>query len=575
MYDSLSSEQYQTLASNPRAYVSTFWRHPNDPDRKYDFRTTDGEDKLNYLLHDDGPLNPESWGNINILKFARGCLKTTSVTAIANWAHHMFLPYGIRGYMTAPREKPPIKGFMGTFDEKVRQSGLDQFRVTDNEKYQEFEIERQDESGNTFPVKSVLEADSGYNADTLRGPHSHYGIIDEFQDIGKVAFDTFSHCIDQKVPDVDYFPAIFIIGTPKKSGSWYHELWEKTDQRTWNPETRTWMAESDPQVYRPDKDVLEEAGLDPDSDDIPQHTVRGWHIDQYASPLHSAADIARDKDGLSPQQFANEVEAVFRDPENNLLSDEIVQEKLFDESRRFRDSPITEESYVTLGCDWGGGGDRKAADTVISVVEWLDREGERAEGQVLMLDPLDHSFSASEEVQEVEKALSQYDVDLAVVDHGHGYKSVEDLQDGTNTIDSSGYIDRVKACRFGNIANKSETKWESTSGMRRFFTVDKTHMTDRFVETVTDGRLTLPAANLDPLGQDGAKGRKIIDHLTAPYKDLDTTVTGRKKTKVQIDDSRHDDIFDSLLYNVIAHDEVQVGFSMSASVGMSKRKGAR
>lgn len=568
----MSEEQWQRLRHDPRAFMRASLRHPNDPKRHYDFKTTNGETELAYLLDDDGPLNPENWGDINVLKWGRGCLKTTVVTSIAAWCHSMYLPEGIQGYMTAPREKPPVKGFMETFDEKVRQVGLDEYRETNNQKYQNFEAQFADGNDGSYLVKSILEADSGYDPDTLRGPHSHYGVIDEVQDIGQTAFQVYSQCIDRLVPNVDYFPAIFIIGTPKRTGSWYHDLWQMTDQRRWDADEKAWIQESEPETFSPDEDLLEKSGADFDESDIPEKTVKGWHVDHYDSPLHSPADIARDRETMGDQEFANEVEAKFRDPENNLLMEETLRERVFDTELDFSENRQFTESEVTLGVDWGGGSDRKAADTVICVVEWLDMEGE-TEGIVRKIDFLDHSLSASEEVEEVERNLIKFDVDSAVVDHGHGYKSVEDLQNGTNTLDNSGYMDTVVACRFGNIANKSELKWESSSGQRRFFTADKTHSADSFVANVRDGVYTLPAS--DTIESDGSDQRKIINHLTAPYKELDTTTSGRKKTRITTDDTRNDDCFDALIYNDLAHYKVDPSISMGTTVGMQKRPGSR
>jgi len=73
------------------------WQHPNDPTRGYDFYTDEGPppedpderdedeeygDFLHYLAHEDGPLKPENWGDIVILNFARGCLKTTTPNTV-------------------------------------------------------------------------------------------------------------------------------------------------------------------------------------------------------------------------------------------------------------------------------------------------------------------------------------------------------------------------------------------------------------------------------------------------------------------------------------------------------------
>jgi len=563
VYGGLSADHEQLLRSDPRKYMKMTWRHPTDPSRRYDFYDTNRNNRLDYLLHDDGPLNPDNWGGINVLKFARGCLKTTSVTGIASWAHHMFLPWGMRGYMTAPREKPPITGFMRQFDKVARQTGLDAFRTKDNQKEQGFEVSVE-EDGSTYPVTSVLEADSGYDPDTLRGPHSHYGIIDEFQDIGKAAFDTYSQCIDQEVPGVDYFPAIFLIGTPKTTTDFYADIWRQSDQRRWDAEEKKWIQESEPEEHIPAADALPTGT---DVDDLDPDTVRGWHIDQQNCPLHSPTDIAASRKNLSKQKFQNEVRAVFYDPEDNLLGRSDVEEHLFDPSLSFKRDfeDISDGSYVTLAVDWGGGGDAKAADTVIAVAEH-QTVGSQILTTFATIDVLDSSLTASEEVREVEERINQYRVDRAVVDHGHGYHALESLQDGDGTMDPDGYADTVVGCRFGNIRDKGNIKWEQNSGKRRFFTVDKTNMVDNMVKLIKQGQMTIPQDIPTDLQE------KIMNHLTAPYKDYTTTPSGSKKIRVQTDDSQNDDIFDTSVYTYIARHEVGP-MNMPSTVTMNTRRG--
>jgi len=243
MFEGLTDEQLQLLRNDPRQYAVNFRRHPQDPERKYDFRTTDGDTKINYLLNDDGPLNPSSWGNINVLKFARGCLKSTAMRLISAWALHMYLTHGVEIYMTAPREDQ-ITNLTDDLRRDLREVGLADYRIKDNQLFQKFEVIRETADGDHIPIHTKFEADSGWGeGDALRGPHSHIGIIDEFQDISKSAFDTYVQCIDQTLPRTNLFPVIFIIGTltqrntlPNRSR--LSTFLMKTCLKTW---TSTWM----------------------------------------------------------------------------------------------------------------------------------------------------------------------------------------------------------------------------------------------------------------------------------------------------------------------------------------------
>ena len=84
MYEGMPDELRQKLPHDIRLYMRNFWQHPNDPTREYDFHDDTGEKFLHYLAHDDGPLVPENWGDIVLLNFARGCLKTTTAVGIAD-----------------------------------------------------------------------------------------------------------------------------------------------------------------------------------------------------------------------------------------------------------------------------------------------------------------------------------------------------------------------------------------------------------------------------------------------------------------------------------------------------------
>lgn len=563
----VSDQLLRRLKHDPRAYVQALWRHPARPSDPYDFHDENKSTKLNYLLHDDGPLNPESWGTINVLLFHRGGLKTTTVNMIASWAHNMFLPVGFQTYLTAPRESPPISGFMREFDTHVDETGMAQYRKKDNATEQVFELQREDD-GQSFKVSSTLQANSGYNPDTLRGPHSHLGIIDEFQDIGKEAFDTYSHCIDREVPGVPYFPAIFIIGTPKATGSFFHTLWKKSDQKTWDADKLQWVQQSDPEDYSASAEIADE--LDLEMDDEKAREVRGWHLDCYNSPMKSSGEIIQFKENNSKTKFRNEMEATFEDAESNLLSARHLQNELYDTELTFRDGRQFEDSFVTVAADWGGGADEKAADTVVMVTEWVQHSDDPndVEGIIRRLKFLDTELTPQRENEEVERALLSYNADQGVVDFGHGPKRFRDLQDGTGTM-GDGYPELIKACRYGGHSTGDQLKWDKNSGKRRYFTVDKTWAVESTVDAIKSGQFTLPANNLSFDTRD-TKGGKIESHLTAQTKELKTTESGRKKTTITTARNRHDDAMDCFVFSWLARNKIE-GLKVPSTVATSSR----
>jgi hypothetical protein len=531
-----SETQLQQLRRDPRLYVRNCWRHPNDQGRQYDFKTTDGEDVLHYLTDDHGPLNPEQWGGINILLMARGLLKTTTLQAITNWAFQFYGPHGFEEYMAAPRDDQTTE-FVAKLREKFEWSGLTQYRTKNAISHQKFEF---DLDGRT--TYSHFKSDSGWGrGDAMRGPHSHLGIYDEFQDASAKSFNAgFYEVIDQEIAGVPYFPVMFLMGTPKMEGSFFEEMWKRSDQREWRPdrgENGEWVAEAEAESYGNGSDSVD---------------VRGWRVDQQRAPLHSDAQIAAKRDMKDEQEFMNEVMAQFYSPEDHLLSERHV-DAIIDPTERLVTTPRDPDNWITVGVDWGGGSDRKAADTVVSVMEHVEYEDGTTESVLDRVDFLDESLSKSDEFEHLEKRILQFDPDRVVVDEGYGAKRREDLQRGNGTMDGDGY-DTVVGCRFGNISTTDKVKWKDRDD-KDLFTADKSHVAKSFVDFVKAQRLVIPSKQLDTgtSGRDQAAGTKLYRQLTAPYEEKRETKSGRKKSTITSKSSDNDDAFDALLYSWLAY----------------------
>lgn len=549
LFENLSQKEVKLLKEDPRVFCSTFLSHPDNPQRDYDFKDTSGDTKLNYLLSDNGPMNPEQWGNINIIKFARGGLKTTATTMLATWA--MFMHPTTNIYMAAPRSDQ-VREFSERLNDKARDSGLMARNTVKNIERKVFEVATPAEQGENI-YKSKFQADSGWQEESLRGPHSHIGIIDEFQDFNRDSFEAFMPAIDRELPGVDWAPCVFIIGTPKLEGSFYHEMWQKTDQREWNRSELQWEAQSEREVHTPSEDLLAEMGVE--DTDAEGYEVAGWHLDQYNSPIHDPRQIARDKDSMQPKKFKNEVEARFYSPEDDLLTREVVQKRFFDPENGFRNRRNSPESVVTMGVDWGGGHDKNAALTAIMVVEWTQDEDGNDNGTVLTADTLPPSSNHREELTTVEDYINDYSVETCVVDHGYGHTSMVDLQDGNDPVDPSGYLNTVVGAKYGHVQNASDIKYESDSGKKRFFSCDKTYSIERAVEAVKNQRVTCPSASLSFDGSESL-GSRIVDHFTSPYKDHKEDPTGTKKIRVKTENQDNDDLLDALTFNILAKQQV-------------------
>jgi hypothetical protein len=431
------------------------------------------------------------------------------------------------------------------------------------------------DDGGTVNVEADIKARSAWGeGDALRGLHGHFGIIDEFQDVDEAMFSTFLEAVDQSVPDVPYFPTIFVIGTPKMANSFFHELWEMSDKKDWNAETQEWEVGAEAEEFLPQelkdrrKDLRQEAeelktlrgneDVDQDAleaeietkeaaaDKIEGYNVTGWHIDQYASPLHDDAKIEFKRQKYTEKKFKNEVLAEFYTPENDLLSDVHVR-NAFDDEEGFKPRRVYDDSTVVMGVDWGGGSGQDASDTVIVVGEKVPMDDDY---RIILRDVsfLDPDLNKQDELEEVEQRIRDYEVDRVAVDEGYGAKQREDLQEGNSIWNDDGY-EQVCGIIYGNIKDKDEPKFsESSFDDSAYCTVARTHMIENMVSDFKDGRMSIPSEDLTD-GRDGTQQR-LLDQLTAPYTDRKETSGGKKKLKVLSD--RNDDAFQAFVYMWIA-----------------------
>lgn len=585
-------EVQKKLPHDPRLWIRNFLRHPNDPGRPYDFYDDTQDQFLHYLADDDGPLNPKQWGDINVLLFARGSLKTFSVSSIGAWALDMYP--SLETVATAPVDDQREE-VIERFRTKVEQSGMDKRMEKNSMRHMKFKnYTRDEETGEKYPSYSHMKSRTAWNeGNKLRGLHGHVGIIDESQDVDEGTFSTFLEAIDRSVPEVDYFPTIFVIGTPKLAGSFFHRLWRMSDKKTWDAEETDWMVQDEADEFLPAdmeqrREELEEkldeleAEIDDETDDerleelrelkgefeseidsMEGFTVRGWHVDQENSPLHDDRQIAFKRETYSTKKFENEVNATFYTPENDLITQQDVWDA-FDTDERFKPSQQFDNTKTFLGVDWGGGKGEGAAETVCIVGE-EDPDGEKI--HILNIDIFDSDMSSAEEREQIDQHMQNYDVDIAVVDEGFGDTDREVLQDEFGYDDSG--QQRLYGCWYGNVKDKEEIKWNRFEDSKRFFTTSKTFMVKKMAESFKDGDMRIPNDGLS-FDTKQSKGTKIVEQLSAPYTDQKETRGGKTKTEVISD--RNDDVFDAMTYVWIAANKVQSKRTLT-DIGSHKRPG--
>jgi hypothetical protein len=555
--DDVPVETRQQLRHSPKLWMRNALRHPVDPSRPYDFKTTDNR-PLSHLLHEDSWIYPDNWADINVLLLARGELKSFTTGALATWAHDAFPQ--LHTYYIAPSNDQVYDYVEPIRETYVEQANMDGRRKTNNKGTQVFKTYRETDEGDLNPILGRFQTDSGYSEKSVRGKHSQLGITDETQDLTERVFNVFLPAIDKQLPDVDWFPTTFCIGTPKESGSFYEDLWERSDKRTWGSDEEEWVFQSSVDPYELTAEDVADLPGNVTIEEGESYTVHGWHVDWINSPLHDGADIARAKRTMGEMEFANEVLAQFYEPEDNLLSDEDVR-ACFTPDYNFRESPYNEDSTTVVCADWGGGKDQNASDTVLLAAEAIEYENGETEYVLLDIEFLDTSLRNKEQIREYESWVLQYDADIGLVDYGFGQQAMESLQHGDDTMDPDGYMDTVSAVHYGHVKDKTAIKWTTDEdGNETFFTCDKSRAASAMVESVRDDEWVMPqaTAETDGLSIETSEddGVRVIEQLTAPYKTLSESNTGNKRVYIETPGNARDDTFDVLTFAVLAFKEI-------------------
>jgi len=569
--DDVPAEARQKLRENPPLWVRNALRHPVDPSRNYDFKDEDGN-PLTHLLDDDSWLYPENWADINVLLLARGEVKSTSTGWLSTWAHDAYPQH--HTYYIAPSKDQVVDYVSPIRETYIEQAGMDGRRKTNNKTTQVFKTYQKDDDGDVNPVLGRFQTDSGYSEKSVRGKHSQMGITDETQDLSRRVFNVFLPSIDMGLPDADWAPTVFCIGTPKETGSFYDDLWERSDKRKWNAEAGEWVVQEDVDPYTLSAEEVNDLPGDITLDEDDEYTVHGWTVDWINSPLHSDADVARAKKQMGEMEFANEVLANFYDPEDNLLADQHVK-ACFSTSYEFRQEPYNDDDTTAVLADWGGGSDKNASDTIFLAVEELEYADDTSEYVVLDLAVQDSEMRAREEIREYEKWLKMYDADVGLVDYGYGTQAMESLQHGDDTIEPDGYMDTVSAVHYGNVSDRTDVKWTTDDNENKiFFTCDKARSATRMVESIRDERWVIPKATENSTGlsfnTSDSNGVRVLEQLTAPYKTLTETTTGRKRVDIETPGNQRDDAFDVFSFGWLALNELEDDETITAFAANSR-----
>ena len=157
----------------------------------------------------------------------------------------------------------------------------------------------------------------------IRGPHRHYGVVDEMQDMTRTAWYVLLEVVN--LPGRQ----IIAMGTGGPQGTLWHELWEKSDKKEWNGKKWAPTNKNATQGYS------------------------GYHLSQEWSPFETQASLAEKKKSYPKTLYLTEVECAFFNgaglkPAPYETTKGLVVTDI-NETRRLLNSIITK----SIGIDWG------------------------------------------------------------------------------------------------------------------------------------------------------------------------------------------------------------------------------
>ncbi|MCX9085499.1 MAG: hypothetical protein OIN87_11970 [Candidatus Methanoperedens sp.] len=157
----------------------------------------------------------------------------------------------------------------------------------------------------------------------IRGPHRHYGVVDEMQDMTRTAWYVLLEVVN--LPGRQ----IIAMGTGGPQGTLWHELWEKSDKKEWNGKKWTPTNKNATQGYS------------------------GYHLSQEWSPFETQASLAEKKKSYPKTLYLTEVECAFFNgaglkPAPYETTKGLVVTDI-NETRRLLNSIVTK----SIGIDWG------------------------------------------------------------------------------------------------------------------------------------------------------------------------------------------------------------------------------
>lgn len=307
---------------------------------------------------------------------------------------------------------------------------------------------------------SIYFGSTWQGADNLRGISADFLYMDEFQDIDEVAFATLAEVLSHSEvissvkingKDTSLRGKILIAGTPKQTGSLYEKLWKLSDMKEWNPKTKTWEPQQDPEKC----------------------LFSGYSLPQTKMPWITEEEIEYKRKTYDEQRFTNEVLGQFYSGLLKPITMELIDQCCDHTFYMWEKGKPDRECY--LGLDYGGGNSAFTVATIVSP----DYENDKLD--VVWIHKFEEKHLPSL-VERISNIILDFNIQGVCADSGFGAYQNQVLQD-----------------RFGNMvqsvfyvagAREPEEIKENDDGT--LLTVDRSYQIQQIIELIRRKDIRFP-----------------------------------------------------------------------------------
>lgn len=436
----------------------------------------------------------------------------------------------------------------------------------------------------SFIGDNKLRVDSiGKDADRIRGITEDVMLLDEIQDVPRVAIDNAVRILQHAKYGAKGGGVQLFFGTPKQSGSYFWQLWNESDQRFF--QLRCTNCEDYFFLYTLEDDEWLEiwvrgqevkcphCGFHQEKEDavgggrwIPTEVNNEGK--RVAAPHKKSRNIGFHHNIMLSPLFDKEYVLKFYPKLNPLASDRAWKNEVLGDFFRGGGMPLTMEDIITnaldetrgtskrikdrsgktivLGMDWGdkdeeddnSGGNQRGKSFTTAVIMSIDKSGVYTIENAFRLKKNDIMYK----VEVIDKLFKNYHIQTAVADYMWGQETVRYIQYDMN------YKNRFLGCfNSGNI-----NKIFSYDPKYLRVTVNKDMMIEEIFGLIRRGKIRFPSKGLA-----FEQMRWLMEHCTSME-----TVTRKKNeniVKKYVKGSGPNDGLMALMYAIIAYKYLATG----------------